>query len=224
MKKFKLLFNWFLHVLVMLHALACPIFISAGTLCYIEAWICIGTVVVPMLILGIVLMYKNPQLLEGRMEYREGQKEQKTITKIGSLVAFLGLITAGIDFRLKISQTGKWSLYVGLSIIFIAYVVYYLAFKENPTLFRTIKVSENQQLINTGIYAIVRHPMYLASSLMYTGLVILLHSAILMITFPIMLMLLKQRIKHEEAFLVENLDGYSSYMEHVKYRIIPFIL
>jgi protein-S-isoprenylcysteine O-methyltransferase Ste14 len=134
-----------------------------------------------------------------------------------------GLVAAGIDFRFGILQGNQWVCMVGALLIFASYVIYYLTFRQNRSLFRTVKVSENQQLISTGIYGIIRHPMYLASSLFYTGLIAVLNSGIAAITILAMFPLLYQRVKHEEAFLSQNLPGYTEYMQKVQYRIIPYV-
>lgn len=218
-----LLSKWVVYVCTMFVLLSGLLFLSGGSLAFWGAWFAIGAVIVPMLVLGAYLFCKNPKLLAERMNHREQQREQQNITNTGGIVIAAGLVAAGIDFRFGILQGKQWVCIVGALLIFASYVIYYLTFRQNKSLFRTVKVSENQQLISTGIYGIIRHPMYLASSLLYSGLVAVLNSGIAAFTFLAMFPLLYQRVKHEEAFLSQNLPGYTEYMQKVQYRIIPYV-
>lgn len=211
------------YVCTMFVLLSGLLFLSGGSFAFWGAWFAIGAVIVPMLVLGVYLFCKNPKLLAERMNHREQQREQQNITNTGGIVIAAGLVAAGIDFRFGILQGKQWVCIVGALLIFASYVIYYLTFRQNKSLFRTVKVSENQQLISTGIYGIIRHPMYLASSLLYAGLVAVLNSGIAAFTFLAMFPLLYQRVKHEEAFLSQNLPGYTEYMQKVQYRIIPYV-
>ena len=218
-----LLSKWVVYVCTMFVLLSGLLFLSGGSFAFWGAWFAIGAVIVPMLVLGVYLFCKNPKLLAERMNHREQQREQQNITNTGGIVIAVGLVAAGIDFRFGILQGKQWVCIVGALLIFASYVIYYLTFRQNKSLFRTVKVSENQQLISTGIYGIIRHPMYLASSLLYAGLVAVLNSGIAAFTFLAMFPLLYQRVKHEEAFLSQNLPGYTEYMQKVQYRIIPYV-
>lgn len=218
-----LLSKWVVYVCTMFVLLSGLLFLSGGSFAFWGAWFAIGAVIVPMLVLGVYLFCKNPKLLAERMNHREQQREQQNITNTGGIVIAAGLVAAGIDFRFGILQGKQWVCIVGALLIFASYVIYYLTFRQNKSLFRTVKVSENQQLISTGIYGIIRHPMYLASSLLYAGLVAVLNSGIAAFTFLAMFPLLYQRVKHEEAFLSQNLPGYTEYMQKVQYRIIPYV-
>lgn len=218
-----MLAKWVAHVCTMFVLLSGLLFLSGGSFAFWGAWFAIGAVIVPMLVLGVYLFYKNPELIAKRMNYREQQRVQQVITNTGGIVISTGLFTAGIDFRFDILQGKQWVCIVGAVLIFASYVIYYLTFRQNKSLFRTVKVSENQQLISTGIYGIIRHPMYLASSLLYAGLIAVLNSGIAVITILAMFPLLYQRVKHEEAFLSQNLPGYTEYMRKVQYRIIPYV-
>lgn len=218
-----LLSKWVVYVCTMFVLLSGLLFLSGGSFAFWGAWFAIGAVIVPMLVLGVYLFCKNPKLLAERMNHREQQREQQNITNTGGIVIAAGLVAAGIDFRFGILQGKQWVCIVGALLIFASYVIYYLTFRQNKSLFRTVKVSENQQLISTGIYGIIRHPMYLASSLLYAGLIAVLNSGIAAITILAMFPLLYQRVKHEEAFLSQNLPGYTEYMQKVQYRIIPYV-
>ena len=218
-----MLAKWIVYVCTMFVSLSSLLFLSGGSFSFWGAWFVIGAVIVPMLILGIYLFYKNPELLAERMNHREQQREQQNIINTSGIVIAAGLVAAGIDFRFGILQGKPWVRIVGSLLIFASYVIYYLTFRQNRSLFRTVKVSENQQLISTGIYGIIRHPMYLASSLLYAGLVAVLNSGIAAITILAMFPLLYQRVKHEEAFLSQNLPGYIEYMQKVQYRIVPYV-
>jgi protein-S-isoprenylcysteine O-methyltransferase Ste14 len=215
--------KWIIYVCTMFVSLSCLLFLSGGSFSFWGAWFVIGAVIVPMLVLGIYLFCKNPELLAERMNHREQQREQQNIINTGGIVIAAGLVAAGIDFRFGILQGNQWVCMVGALLIFASYVIYYLTFRQNRSLFRTVKVSENQQLISTGIYGIIRHPMYLASSLFYAGLIAVLNSGIAAITILAMFPLLYRRVKHEEAFLSQNLPGYTEYMQKVQYRIIPYV-
>ena len=218
-----ILVKWLMHVCMMFISLSCLLFISGDSFAFWGAWFAIGAVVVPMLIWGVYLFFRNPMLLAERMIHREQQREQKLITNIGGLMIAAGLIAAGIDFRFGVLQGEKWICIVGAMLIFLSYVIYYFTFRENKSLFRTIKVSEEQELISTGIYGIIRHPMYLASSLFYAGLVAVLNSGVAAFTIFAMFPLLYLRVKYEEAFLSQNLPGYAEYIQKVQYRIIPHL-
>lgn len=218
-----MLAKWIVYACTMFVSLSCLLFFSSGSFSFWGAWFVIGAVIVPMLVLGIYLFCKNPALLAERMNHREQQREQQNIINTGGIVIAAGLVAAGIDFRFGILQGKQWVCVVGALLIFASYVIYYLTFQENKSLYRTIKVSEEQELISTGIYGIIRHPMYLASSLFYAGLIAVLNSGIAAITILAMFPLLYQRVKHEEAFLSQNLPGYTEYMQKVQYRIIPYV-
>lgn len=223
MRKRLLFVKWLVHTAMMFFSLGCLLFVSAGTVYFPKAWIAIGAIIIPMIILGVVLSIKNPELLAGRMNPREQQQKQSLITQLGGCVVACSLIASGIDFRLGLSRLNQWAIWLGLPLILLSYWVYFLTFRENSCLFRTIKATDNQQLVSTGIYSVIRHPMYLATSLLYAGIAFVLSSFVAMLTFIIMFPLLYLRIKHEEIFLSQNLPGYSTYMSKVKFRIIPHI-
>lgn len=199
------------------------IFLPAGTLHFIQGWILMGILFVPMFIAGIVMMFKNPQLLQSRLNAKEKEKEQSTVVKLSGLMFILGFVLAGLDFRF-----GWFTLPLGVTIggavaFLIAYILYAEVLRENTYLSRTIQVQENQKVIDTGLYGIVRHPMYSITLLLFLSMPLVLGSLISLLIFLAYPFIIVKRIKNEEEVLSQNLAGYKQYKEKVKYRLIPFI-
>lgn len=199
------------------------VFLPAGTLNYINGIIFMCLLFIPMFIVGIILMKKNPDLLKRRLNAKEKEKTQSKVIKVSGLMFLVGFILAGLDFRYK------WTyLPLPVSIIFaviftLAYILYGEVLRENTYLSRTIEVSENQKVIDTGLYGIVRHPMYSATILLFLSMPLLLGSLISFVVFLIFPILMIIRIKNEEEVLSKELEGYEEYKKKVKYRLIPFI-
>ena len=200
------------------------IFIPAGTLQYLNGWIFMIILFVPMLIAGIVMMIKNPALLKARLDAKEKQKEQSLVIKLSGFMFIVGFIVAGLDFRWKWISVPTWLPYVALIFFLFAYVMWAEVLRENTYLTRTIKVEKNQQVIDTGLYAIVRHPMYTATLLLFLSMPLVLGSLIAFFVFLLYPILIIVRIVYEEKFLEKNLAGYTEYKKKVKYRLIPYIL
>ena len=199
------------------------IFLPAGTFSYFNGWVLMGILFVPMFFAGIVMMFKNPELLKSRLNAKEKQKEQSLVVKLSGLMFFAGFVLAGlvVRFRWYILPTG---VTLGGAVIFlIAYILYAEVLRENTYLSRTIEVRENQKVIDTGLYAIVRHPMYSATLLLFLSMPIVLGSVYSFLIFLAYPFIIAKRIKHEEKFLEEELDGYRDYKRKVKFRLIPFI-
>lgn len=199
------------------------IFLPAGTLHFTQGWILMGILFVPMFIAGIVMMFKNPQLLQSRLNAKEKEKEQSTVVKLSGLMFILGFVVAGLDFRF-----GWFTLPLGVTIggavaFLIAYILYAEVLRENTYLSRTIQVQENQKVIDTGLYGIVRHPMYSITLLLFLSMPLVLGSLISLLIFLAYPFIIAKRIKNEEEVLSQNLAGYKQYKEKVKYRLIPFI-
>ena len=199
------------------------IFLPAGTFSYFNGWLLMGILFVPMFLAGIVMMLKNPELLKSRLNAKEKQREQNLVVKLSGLMFLTGFIIAGLGVRfhwyvLPIGVT------VGGAVVFLAaYILYAEVLRENTYLSRTIEVQENQKVIDTGLYGIVRHPMYSVTLLLFLSMPIVLGSVYAFLIFLVYPFIIAKRIKYEEKFLEEELEGYREYKQKVKYRLIPFI-
>ena len=199
------------------------IFLPAGTLCYFNGWLLMSILFVPMFFAGIVMMIKNPALLKSRLNAKESQRQQDKVVKLSGLMFLLGFIVAGLGFRFNWFILPKSVSIVASVIFLLGYVFYAEVLRENTYLSRTIEVQENQRVIDTGLYSIVRHPMYSATLLLFLSMPIVLGSVYAFLIFMAYPFIIAKRIKHEEDFLQENLDGYGEYKQKIKYRLIPFI-
>lgn len=199
------------------------VFLPAGTLQFFEGWLFMGILFIPMFFAGLVMMVKNPGLLESRLNAKEKQADQGLVVKLSGLMFLAGFIVAGLDFRFGWFPLPK-GVSVGAAVVFlIAYVLYAEVLRENTYLSRTIEVQENQKVIDTGLYGIVRHPMYFATVLLFLAMPLVLGSLISFVIFLVYPLIIAKRIKGEEAFLEQELAGYKEYKEKVRYRLIPFI-
>lgn len=199
------------------------VFVPAGTLNYINGWILIGILFIPMMIMGIVMSVKNPELLKKRLNTKEKISEQKNIIRFSGIIFLTGFIVAGLNYRFKWLIIPQWIVIVSSIIFLLSYAMYAEVLKENTYLSRTVEVQENQKVIDTGLYGVIRHPMYTATIIMFLSIPMVLgsvHSFIIFLLYPVIIVM---RLKNEEKFLENNLDGYSQYKNKVKYRLIPFI-
>ncbi len=199
------------------------IFIPAGTLHFLNGWLFIILLFVPVMIMGIVLLIKNPELLKKRLDSKEKEKDQKLVVLLSILMFFGGFIIAGLDFRFSWLVLPRWIVIAASLIFLFSYGLYAEVMRENAYLSRTVKVMENQKVVDTGIYGVVRHPMYLATILMFLSIPLILGSLFAFIIFLIYPVIIAVRIKNEEKVLSEELSGYEEYKKKVKYRIIPYI-
>ena len=199
------------------------IFLPAGTLAFFNGWLLMGILFVPMFCAGIVMMFKNPELLKSRLDAKEKQKDQSMVVKLSGLMFLAGFIVAGLDFRFGWFTLPKGVAIGGAVVFLAAYILYAEVLRENTYLSRTIQVQENQKVIDTGLYGIVRHPMYSATLLLFLAMPIVLGSLYSFVIFLAYPFIIAKRIKGEEAFLEKELDGYREYKQKVKYRLIPFI-
>ncbi len=219
----KLFFQALLKFLSGLILLGLSIFLPAGTLNYFGGCLFIAVLFVPMFIAGIVMMLVNPSLLKKRLNAKEEQSEQRLVVKLSGLMFLAGFIVAGLDFRFSWSSIPKGAI-IGAAVVFlISYILYAEVMRENTYLSRTIEVQENQKVIDTGLYSVVRHPMYSATLLMFMTIPLILGSIFSFIIFLAYPIIIAKRIKNEEALLERELSGYSEYKEKVKYRLIPFV-
>lgn len=199
------------------------IFLPAGTFSFFNGWLFMGLLFVPMFCAGIVMIFKNPKLLENRLNAKEEQKEQSLDVKLSGVMFLAGFIVAGLDFRFGWFTLPK-GVVIGAVIVFlVAYILYAEILRENTYLSRTIEVQENQKVIDTGLYGIVRHPMYSVTLLLFLSMPIVLGSIYSFLVFLVYPFIITKRIKGEEEFLEKQLDGYREYKQKVKYRLIPFV-
>ena len=199
------------------------IFLPAGSLHYWQGWLLMGILFVPMFVAGLVMMVKNPELLRKRLNAKEQEKEQKTVVALSGLLFVAAFIVAGLNWRFQWFVLPDWAVWVAAGIFIVCYLLYAEVLRENTYLSRTIEVQVHQKVIDTGLYGIVRHPMYMATTLLFLMMPLVLASPI---SFAIMLLyipLIAKRIRNEEAVLEQGLEGYSEYKQRVKYKVIPFI-
>jgi protein-S-isoprenylcysteine O-methyltransferase Ste14 len=199
------------------------IFLPAGTLNYLNGWIFMGVLFVPMLIAGIVMMIKNPKLLASRLDAKEKQKEQGIVIKLSGLMFIVGFVLAGLDFRFQWFVLPRVVTYISAIVFILMYIMWAEVLRENTYLSRTIKVEEGQKVIDKGLYGVVRHPMYTATIFLFLSMPLILGSLISFLVFLIYPILIIIRIINEEKLLEKELIGYIEYKKKVKYRIIPFI-
>lgn len=199
------------------------IFLPAGTFAYFNGWLFMGILFVPMFLAGLVMMAKNPKLLESRLDAKEKETEQSLVVKLSGLMFLAGFIVAGLGVRYGWYTLPKPVVIVSAVVFLIAYILYAEVLRENTYLSRTIEVQEGQKVIDTGLYGIVRHPMYSVTLLLFLSMPLVLGSIYSFVIFLAYPFIIAKRIKHEEEFLERELNGYTEYKQKVKYRLIPFI-
>lgn len=200
-----------------------PIFLSAGTFSFFNGWLLMGILFVPMFLAGIVMMLKNPELLQKRLNAKEKQEEQSVVIKLSGLMFLCGFIISGLGFRFSWYILPRNVVLVFAVLFLLAYILYAEVLRENTYLSRTIEVQENQKVIDTGLYGIVRHPMYSATLLLFLSMPLVLGSVYSFLIFLAYPFIIAKRIKGEEELLEKELAGYREYKQKVKYRLIPFI-
>ena len=199
------------------------IFLPAGTFSYTYGWIFMGLLFVPMLIAGFVMLFKSPGFLEKRLDAKEKQATQKGVLAFAGLMFIAGFVVAGLDYRFGWSVVPTWVVAAASVLFLIAYALYAEVMRENAYLSRTIKVEEGQTVVDTGMYGIVRHPMYAVTILLFSMIPLILGSWYALIAFVFYPVIIVVRLKDEEALLTRELPGYADYKKKVKYRLIPFI-
>lgn len=203
--------------------LALLLFLPAGSLQYWNAWLFLSILFIPMFCAGIVMMIRSPELLKKRLNAKEKENEQRQVVALSGIMFLAAFILAGLNFRFGWLKMPVWIIWAGTVLFLLSYLLYAEVLRENVYLSRTIEVQEGQKVIDSGLYGIVRHPMYAATLVLFLSMPLVLGSAI---SFAIMLLyfpIIAKRIKNEEEVLKEGLDGYASYMERVRYRLIPYI-
>lgn len=199
------------------------LFVPAGTVHFPSGQLLILLLFVPMFVTGLVMMAANPALLRSRLQVREPQREQKSVVALSGLMFLGGFIAAGLDFRLGWSAMPKPVSLCAAVLFVVAYILYAEVLRENTWLSRTVRVQEGQQLVDTGLYGVIRHPMYAATILLFLSMPLVLGSWVACAFFLPYPLLISKRIKNEEHLLEEQLNGYADYKDRVKYRLVPYI-
>ncbi|MBR6699581.1 MAG: isoprenylcysteine carboxylmethyltransferase family protein [Bacteroidaceae bacterium] len=199
------------------------LFLPAGTLAYYGAWLFVFLLFTPIFIVGIVLFLRNPDLLRKRLEMKERDKEQRGVVSLSGLLLVFSLVLSGFDFRFGWSLVPDAVVVLASVLLLVGYVLYAEVLRENVYLSRVVEVQEGQIVIDTGLYGIVRHPMYLAVSLLYIAIPLVLGSWWALLPMSLCVLLLLVRIKNEELLLHQGLPGYTEYTKRVQYRMIPFL-
>lgn len=199
------------------------IFLPAGTFHYWNAWLFMGILFIPMFFAGTVLLFKNPALLKKRLNSKEQQTEQSLVIKLSGLMFILGFVIAGLNFRFKWVMLPNWVSWVAASTLLLSYLLYAEVLRENTYLSRTVEVQQGQMVIDTGLYGIVRHPMYSVTIILFFSMPLVLGSILSFIVFLVYPMIIARRIRNEETVLERELEGYAEYKKKVKYKIIPFV-
>ena len=199
------------------------IFLPAGTLDYWNGWLLMGILFVPMFLAGIVMMCKNPNLLRKRLHAKEKEDEQSLVIKLSGLMFLLGFVTAGLNFRFQWIALPNWVSLAAAVVFLLSYLLYAEVLRENAYLSRTIEIQENHTVIDTGLYGIVRHPMYSVTIILFLSMPLVLGSLISFVVFLAYPAIIAKRIRNEEKVLEKGLIGYAEYKMKVKYKVIPFI-
>lgn len=219
----KLLFNALVKFSMGLFLVGALLFLPAGSFCYINGWLFIGLLFIPMLLLGIVMFFKSPELLEKRLNTKETEKTQKGVVALSGMLFIIGFVIAGLDYRFSWSEMPNWVVILASVVLLASYGLYAEVMRENAYLSRTIEVQENQKVIDTGLYGIVRHPMYAVTVWLFLSIPLILGSWWSFLCFLPYIAVIGVRIINEEKVLESGLDGYTDYKKKVKYRLIPFI-
>ena len=199
------------------------LFLPAGTFHYWNAWLFMAVLFVPMIILGIVMLFKSPDLLKKRLDAKEKEDEQKWVVALSGIMFVAAFVVAGLNFRFSWHSLPDCVIWISVAMFLLSYLIYAEVMRENAFLSRTIEIQENQKVIDTGLYGIVRHPMYSATLIMFLSIPLILGSVI---SFAIMLAyipIIAVRMNSEEQVLEEGLRGYKEYKQRVRYKVIPFV-
>lgn len=219
----RLCINALIKYLSGLAAIGLLLFLPAGTVAFPYGWLLISLLFGPMLIAGIVMLITSPEFLKKRLDAKEKQSAQKGVVAIAGLMFLVGFIVAGLDFRFGWSDMPDWVVTAASVLFFIAYILYAEVMRENAYLSRTIRVEEGQTVVDTGLYSLVRHPMYAVTILLFLMMPLVLHSWYALIAFAVYPAIIVIRLQGEEELLTRELPGYAEYKKKVKYRLIPFL-
>lgn len=199
------------------------VFLPAGSFAYWQGWLLMGVLFVPMFLAGLVMLVKSPELLHKRLDAKEKEDEQKAVVALSGLLFIISFVTAGLNRRFGWWLLPDWAVWTAAALFILSYILYAEVLRENEYLSRTIEVHQGQKVIDTGLYGIVRHPMYMATVLMFLSMPLVLGSPISFIIMLGYIPVIAKRIRNEEEVLTAGLSGYKEYKTRVKYRVIPFI-
>ena len=199
------------------------LFIPAGTLAWPQGWRLMAVLFIPMFLAGVVMIRKNPELLRKRLNAKEKQDEQKDVLKLSGLMFLAAFILAGLNFRFGWIVLPDWISWTAVAIFLLSYGLYAEVMRENTYLSRTVEVQENQKVIDTGLYGIVRHPMYMSTLFLFLAMPLVLGSVISFLIMLLYIPIIAKRIRNEEQVLEEGLEGYAEYRQKVRHKVIPFI-
>jgi protein-S-isoprenylcysteine O-methyltransferase Ste14 len=199
------------------------IFLPAGTFAYWQGWLLICILFIPMFIAGLVMMKKSPELLWKRLNLKEEQDEQKVVILLSGLMFLAAFIVAGLNYRFGWILLPAWVSYAAAAVFLAAYALYAEVLRENAYLSRTVEVQEGQKVIDTGLYGIVRHPMYMTTLLLFLSMPLVLGSILSFVITLLYIPIIAKRIRNEEQVLENGLEGYTEYKKRVKYKVIPFL-
>lgn len=219
----KLFFQALTKFLLGVVILGVLIFLPAGSFHYWQGWLMMGVLFVPMFVAGLILMVKNPELLRKRLSAKEEEKEQRWVVAL-SMVMFIGaFVVAGLNWRFQWLVLPNWVVWLATALFLFGYILYAEVLRENTYLSRTVEVQENQEVIDTGLYGVVRHPMYMATLILFLTMPLVLASPISFLIMLLYILLIAKRICNEEAVLEQGLKGYREYKQRVKNKVIPYI-
>jgi len=199
------------------------IFLPAGSFHYWQGWLLMGILFVPMFVAGLILMVKNPELLRKRLNAKEEEKEQKSVVALSGVMFVAAFVVAGLNWRFQWLVLPEWAVWLAAALFLFGYILYAEVLRENTYLSRTIEVQEDQKVIDTGLYGIVRHPMYTATIILFLSMPLVLASPISFLIMLLYIPLIAKRIRNEEVVLEEGLKGYREYKQRVKYKVLPYI-
>ena len=223
MNKMRLIVNALFKLIFGLAIMALLLFFPAGTWHYWHAWLLLALLFVPMVCMGIAMLIFSPELLSKRLNNKEKEQTQKHVVALSGLMFIAGFMLCGFDYRFVWSQVPVWVVVVASLLFLLGYMLYAEVLRENAYLSRTIEVQDNQQLIDTGLYSIVRHPMYTATLLMFLSMPLVLGSWWALLIFSIYPILIIRRIQNEEQVLAKGLKGYVDYQQRVRWRLMPWV-
>ena len=199
------------------------IFLPAGSLHYWQGWLMMGILFVPMFVAGLILMVKNPELLRKRLSAKEEEKEQKAVVALSAVMFVAAFVVAGLNWRFQWLVLPDWAVWLAAALFLFGYILYAEVLRENTYLSRTVEVQEHQEVIDTGLYGIVRHPMYMSTTILFLVMPLVLASPISFLIMLLYIPLIAKRIRNEEAVLEQGLKGYREYKQRVKYKVIPYL-
>ena len=199
------------------------LFLPAGTFDWWQAWLLMGILFAPMFVAGLIMMKRSPDLLRKRLDVKEEENEQKTVIVLSGIMFLAAFIAAGLNYRFKWIVLPGWVSWAAAVLFLLAYALYAEVLKENVWLSRTVEVQENQKVVDTGLYGIVRHPMYMATLLLFLSMPLVLGSLISFVITLLYIPIIAKRIRNEEQVLEAGLEGYAEYKKRIRYKVIPFV-